>query len=131
MERSRVLSLIRGLTVLVITPCLGAETMLTPDSAPNSYSGELADGAALPLPVGSGLRTKVATVTVAATDGAVINESAYFMVGAQGSTLKVAGTESTSTTSSAGRLCLVPGSKVELINRLGARVDVVITVFWR
>jgi hypothetical protein len=73
----------------------------------------------------------VATVTVSATDGSVINESAYFMVGAKGRTIKVAGTESTGTDSMAGHLCLVPGSNVELINQLGAKVDVVITVFWK
>ncbi len=96
-----------------------------------SYSGELADGATLPLPVGTESNTKVATVTVSATDGSVINESAYFMVGAKGRTIKVAGTESTGTDSMAGHLCLVPGSNVELINQLGAKVDVVITVFWK
>ena len=96
-----------------------------------SYSGELADGATLPLPVGTESNTKVATITVSATDGSVINESAYFMVGAKGRTIKVAGTESTGTDSMAGRLCLVPGSNVELINQLGAKVDVVITVFWQ
>ena len=96
-----------------------------------SYSGELADGATLPLPVGTKSNTKVATITVSATDGSVINESAYFMVGAKGRTIKVAGTESTGTDSMAGRLCLVPGSNVELINQLGAKVDVVITVFWQ
>ena len=96
-----------------------------------SYSGELADGATLPLPVGTESNTKVATITVSATDGSVINESVYFMVGAKGRTIKVAGTESTGTDSMAGRLCLVPGSNVELINQLGAKVDVVITVFWQ
>ena len=96
-----------------------------------SYSGELADGATLPLPVGTESNTKVATITVSATDGSVINESAYFMVGAKGRTIKVAGTESTGTDSMAGHLCLVPGSNVELINQLGAKVDVVITVFWK
>ncbi len=96
-----------------------------------SYSGELADGATLPLPVGTKSNTKVATITVSATDGSVINESAYFMVGAKGRTIKVAGTESTGTDSMAGHLCLVPGSNVELINQLGAKVDVVITVFWQ
>ena len=96
-----------------------------------SYSGELADGATLPLPVGTESNTKVATVTVSATDGSVINESAYFMVGAKGRTIKVAGTEYTGTDSMAGHLCLVPGSNVELINQLGAKVDVVITVFWK
>ena len=96
-----------------------------------SYSGELADGATLPLPVGTESNTKVATITVSATDGSVINESAYFMVGAKGRTIKVAGTEYTGTDSMAGHLCLVPGSNVELINQLGAKVDVVITVFWK
>lgn len=96
-----------------------------------SYSGELADGATLPLPVGTGSNTKVATITVSATDGSVINESAYFMVGAKGRTIKVAGTESTGTDSMAGHLCLIPGSNVELINQLGARIDIVITVFWQ
>lgn len=94
-----------------------------------SHSGELADGEVLSLPVSSG--SKVATVTVSASDGGAINESAYFMVGGNGQTIKVAGTEATSTTSTARSLCLVPGSKVELINRLGAKVDVVITIFWR
>ena len=96
-----------------------------------SYSGELADGATLLLPVGTGSNTKVATITVSATDGSVINESAYFMVGAKGQTIKVAGTESTGTDSMAGHLCLIPGSNVELINQLGARIDIVITVFWQ
>ena len=95
------------------------------------YNGELADGAALPLPVGSAANTKVATVTVAASDGSAHNESAYFMVGGHGKTIKVAGTKSTCATSAEGSLCLVSGRKVELINRLGAKVDVVVTLFWR
>jgi len=95
------------------------------------YSGELTDGAALSLPVGSGLGTKVATITVSATDGSAINESGCFMVGAKGATIKkVSGTDSIATTSTAGCLCLVPGNKVQLINHLGAKVDVVITLFW-
>jgi len=94
------------------------------------YSGELADGAALSLPVGSGAR--VATITVSASDGAAINESGCFMLGAKGTIVKkVSGTDSTATNSTAGRLCLVPGNQVGLINYLGAKVDVVITLFWR
>ena len=96
------------------------------------YSGELAKDAALSLPVGSGLGTRVATITVSASDGAAITESATFVVGAKGATIKkISGTASTSTTSTAGSLCLDPGAKVMLLNRLGAKVDAVITVFWR
>ena len=94
------------------------------------YSGELAKGAVLSLPIGSKQGTRVATVNVSATDGAAINESGYFMVGANGATIKVAGTNSVATTATAGRLCLVPGNQVRLINNLGAKVDVVVTLFW-
>jgi hypothetical protein len=96
-----------------------------------SHSGELADGAAVSLPVGSGSKTRVATVTVSASDGAAVNESAQFMVGGTGKTIRVAGTQKTSATSTGGSLCLVPGDKVKLINRLGAKVDVVVTISWR
>ena len=89
------------------------------------YSGELADGAALSLPGG-----KVATVTVSVSDGAAVNESGCFMIGAGGTVVKkVSGTDSVAATSTAGKLCLVPG--MQLINQLGAKVDVVITIFWR
>ncbi|MFA5866045.1 MAG: glycosyl hydrolase family 28-related protein [Phycisphaerae bacterium] len=94
------------------------------------YSGELAKGAVLSLPVGSKLGTRVATITVSATDGAAINESGYFMVGANGAAIKVAGTNSVATAPTAGRLCLVPGNQVQMINNLGAKVDVVVTLFW-
>lgn len=95
------------------------------------YSGELADGAALSLPVGAGLGTKVATITVSATDGSAINESGCFMVGAKGTTIKVAGTDSIAITSTEGCLCLVPGTKVQLINHLGTKLDIVINLCWR
>jgi len=95
------------------------------------HSGELADGASLPLPVGAGSRTRVATVTVSASDGEDINQSAQFLVGGKGRTIKVAGTDGTSTADTAGSLCLVPGNKVSVLNRLGAKVDVVVTVFWK
>ena len=95
------------------------------------HSGKLADGADLSLPVGAGARTRVATVTVSASDGAEINESAHFMVGANGKTIRVAGTGSTSDTPAAGKLCLVAGDKVKVSNRLGAPVDLGVTVFWK
>ena len=95
------------------------------------HSGTLEDGASLPLPVGAGPKTKVATVTVSASDGKDINQSAQFLIGGQGRTIKVVGTAGTSTADMAGKLCLVPGKRVGVLNRLGAPVDVVITVFWR
>lgn len=96
-----------------------------------SYNGELADGESVSLPIGADSKTKVATVTVAASDGGAINESAQFMVGGKGKTIKVAGTEAMSATSAPDSLCLDPGGRVGLVNRLGAKVDVVVTVFWR
>lgn len=96
-----------------------------------SHNGELADGDSLMLPVGGKQNTKVATVTVAVSDGDTVNESAQFMVGGNGKTIKVAGTEATETSSTPGHLCLVPGDRVELVNQLGVNVDVVVTVFWR
>ncbi len=95
------------------------------------HSGTLEDGASLPLPVGAGPKTKVATVTVSASDGEDINQSAQFLVGGQGRTIKVVGTDGTSTADMAGKLCLVPGKRVSVLNRLGGSVDVVVTVFWR
>ena len=94
------------------------------------HSGKLEDGASLSLPVGAVPKTKVATVTVSASDGKDINQSAQFLVGGQGRTIKVAGTDGTSTVDMAGKLCLVPGKRVSVLNRLGGPVDVVITVFW-
>jgi hypothetical protein len=77
------------------------------------------------------MQNKVATVTVSATDGATLNESGYFMVGAKGMTVLVAGTPSTAATPTTGKLCLIPGNKVQLVNYLGAKLDVVVTLFWR
>ncbi|MBM82610.1 MAG: hypothetical protein CMJ78_18765 [Planctomycetaceae bacterium] len=96
-----------------------------------SRSMKLADGESLPLPVGTASKTKVATVTVAASDGADVNESAQFMVGGNGKTIKVTGTKSTSEESKSGSLYLISDGQVKLTNRLGASVDVVVTVFWQ
>ena len=96
-----------------------------------SHSGELADGDAVPLPIGAGSKTRVATVTVSASDGAAVNQAAQFMVGGNGKTIKIAGTQKTSATSTEGNLCLVPGDTVKVINRLGVQVDVVVTISWR
>jgi hypothetical protein len=95
------------------------------------HSGELAAGASIPLPVGAGMPGKVATVTVAASDGAACNECGSFMVGANGTTVLVAGTAAVATTPTPGKLCLVPGNRVQVLNQLGAKVDVVITLFWK
>ena len=95
------------------------------------YNGVLANGASLPLPVGPAANTQVATVTVAASGSGQVNAAAQFMIGRQGTVLQVAGTELTSTSSMADHLCLVPGPKVTLQNRLGTDVDVVVTLFWR
>ena len=95
------------------------------------YNGVLADGASLALPVGAHAKTKVATVTVAASGQAQINAAAQFMIGSRSEVLQVAGTDLTSNISTAGRLCLVPGPQVQLQNRLGSDVDVVVTLFWR
>ncbi|MCH2126326.1 MAG: hypothetical protein MK165_16165 [Pirellulaceae bacterium] len=95
------------------------------------YNGELATGDILSLPIGAGARTKVAHVTVSASDGGDINEAANFLVGGQGKTIKISGTEGTSNSPTAGKLCLVPGKTIELQNRLGAQVDLVITLFWK
>ncbi len=95
-----------------------------------SYNGELDNGAAISLPALSA--SKVATITVSVSDGSAITESGCFVVSAKGNTVKkVSGTDSVAVTSSAGKLCLVPGTKVQLINNLGAKVDVVITIDWR
>ena len=95
------------------------------------YNGVLVDGASLALPIGLGAKTKVATVTVAASANNHVNAAAQFMIGKEGTILHVAGTEVTSNSPTAGRLCLVPGAKVTLQNRLGTDVDVVVTLFWR
>ena len=95
------------------------------------YNGVLVDGASLALPIGLGAKTKVATVTVAASANNHVNAAAQFMIGKEGTILQVAGTELTSNSPTAGRLCLVPGAKVTLQNRLGTDVDVVVTLFWR
>jgi len=95
------------------------------------YNGKLAKGASLSLPIGYGMQTRVATIIVSATDGASINESGQFMAGAKAKTVLVAGTERMKATPSRGNLCLIPGNKIQLINYLGAPVDVVITVFWK
>ena len=94
-----------------------------------SHSGELADAEAMSIPLKS--NTKVATLTVAASDGKNINESAQFMLGGGGKVTKIVGTKLTSETNIAGNLCLVRGQRLELVNRLGTKVDVVMTVAWR
>ena len=53
------------------------------------------------------------------------------MIGGASEVLQVSGTELTSNTPAEGRLCLVPGPQVQLQNRLGSDVDVVVTLFWR
>ncbi len=95
------------------------------------YNGVLADGANLALPVGAHAKTKVATVTVAASGPGQTNAAAQFMIGGESEVLQVSGTELTSNTPAEGRLCLVPGPQVQLQNRLGTDVDVVVTLFWR
>ena len=94
------------------------------------YNGQVADNTAYYLPVVSPT-AKVATILVSATDGATINASGYFMVGAKGATILVAGTSNMTTAPVTGKLCLVAGNQIGLLNYLGAPVDVVITVFWR
>ncbi len=96
-----------------------------------SHSGKLANGKALRLPVGAGLGTKVATITVSASDGERMNESGQFMVGARGKTVLVAGTKHLQAKTVDDNLCLVSGNQVKLINHLGADVDVVVTVSWK
>lgn len=95
-----------------------------------AHSGRLARGAALALPIGFGLSTRVATITVSASDGETINESAQFMSGSPDKTVLVAGTGRFKTTAAQGNLCLLPGNQVQLVNHLDADVDVVVTVFW-
>ena len=94
------------------------------------YSDRLAQGQAVPLPIGSALDSKIATVMISATDGNGILESGQFTATDQ-QTLLVAGTKRMRAESVADNLCLVPGDQVQLINRLGADIDVVITMFWQ
>ena len=96
-----------------------------------SHNGTLADGARQSLPVGARNRTRVATVTVSASDGADINESAQFMVGGHGKTIRVWGTDRTAAVPEAGKLSLVGGETVRIDNQLGKEIDLVVTVFWR
>jgi hypothetical protein len=95
-----------------------------------SHSGTLAKGKAMSLPIGPGLGTRVATITVSASDGKTINESAQFMTGSAGRTVLVAGTERVKAETVQGNLCLVSGNQVQLINYFEADVDVVVTVNW-
>jgi len=103
------------------------------------YSGKLANNAQYLLPV-MGAANKVATILVAASDNSAVpppaaptNAGGHFIVGGgyAGPTILIAGTSNMSTTSAAGRLCLVPGNQIQLINYLGVDVDVVITVYWK
>ncbi|MEE3373460.1 MAG: glycosyl hydrolase family 28-related protein [Planctomycetota bacterium] len=95
------------------------------------YDGVLANGASLPLPVGANDKTRVATITVAASGQGQADAAAQFMLGREGRVLQVSGTRLTSNSSEVGHLCLISGPEVLLQNRLGTEVDVVVTVFWR
>ena len=95
------------------------------------HSGRLANNTALDLPVvGSGMPNKVGTILVSATDGDALLESGYFMIGRGDKAVLVAGTKRMEAVSAQGKLCLVPGSTMQLVNNLGADVDVVVTIYW-
>jgi len=95
-----------------------------------SHSGTLTSGEALSLPIGSGMRTKVATITVSASDGKAINESAQFMTGSAGRVVLVSGTDRVKAEAAQGNLCLVAGNQVQLCNFFDADVEVIVTVNW-
>lgn len=92
------------------------------------HSGKLADGETMLLPIGAGMGTRIATVTIAATDGISIEESGQFMV-TRNKTVLISGTRRIATETADGKLVLVPGNQAQLINRLGAEVDVVVSAF--
>lgn len=92
------------------------------------HSGTLAAGEKLSLPIGPAIKTLVATVIVSASNGAAIAEAGQFL--ATGNrTLLVSGTQGLATEAAPNKLCVVAGDKDQLINNLGADVDVVVSVF--
>ena len=94
------------------------------------HSGKLAKGEVLALPIGFGLAMKVATISVTATDGDGIIESGQFAA-TKTKTVLVSGTKRLGTEAASGKLSLVAGNQVQLINHLGTDVDIVVTMFWQ
>ena len=82
------------------------------------------------VPIGGGYSNKTATVLVSATDGNSIIEGGHFVVGGpSGSITKlVSGTPNVASTNVAGKLCLLPGNDIALLNNLNADVDVEILI---
>ena len=92
------------------------------------HSGRLASGAKLTLPFND--RTPIATILVSASDGNDVQEAGQVMA-SHGKTVFVSGTGRLKTAPTPDGLCVLPGDRDQLVNNLGADVDVVVSVFFK